>query len=122
MSEFSQYQWFHRSRHWLNFNESWDQIPETLSEPYPSRHNHAVKSVFFSLRCMETHLLWRHKYHGGHYVVLGEWYKNAHNICLEQFYIWALNVIIYTTIRIHLLCIFFSFIINNENNNSNNNG
>ena len=40
------------------------------------------------------------KHHGGLYVVLGEWYKNAHNFIKKEKYvwkncIWVPNVIIY---------------------------
>ena len=87
MSEFSHYQRFHGSCHWLNFNQS-------ANSWYPARaalwcHNGLSEVVLHSGGApMTSH----NKHHGGCHVVFREWYKKAHEfikknqISLEQFY------------------------------------
>ena len=109
MSKFYHHQRFHGSRHWLNINQSansWD----------PAR---ICSMTSYGLSCIVLHLGWTHvtshnKQHGGLHVVLGEWYKNAHNLiqknqmCLE-FFLYGLSMSSSPNLNIHLLWVFFSF-------------
>ena len=95
---------------WILTNQ---QIPETL--PGSSLWHHKN----YGLSCIVLHLGWAHvmshnKQHGGLHVVLGEWYKNAHNfiqknqMCLE-FFLYGLSMSSSPNLNIHLLWVFFSF-------------
>ena len=99
----------YRSRHWLNFNQSANRGDSARSCSVTS---YGLSEVV--LHSGGAYITSHNKHQGGLHVVLGQWYKNAHNIIKKKSnmsgtIIYGLTMSSCTTLSINKLCTFFTF-------------